>query len=235
MATPYRDSAAFYDGIYDDKDYVAEAASVHTLVLQRCPRARTLLDVGCGTGGHLAQLRQWFEVHGADVSAQMIARAAEKLPEVPLHVADLRELSLGRSFDAVVCLFSAIGYVASLEELRRGVAAMAQHVAPGGVLAIEPWFTPEAWRPWTVHGSLAIDRPELKVARLVRSEVRGRISVMPMHHLVASTEGVEHFVETHEMFLATEDEIAQAFADAGLRDVELRRDALVRGLWLGTR
>ncbi len=235
MTAPYRASAALYDGIYDDKDYVAESACVHALVIERCPRARTLLDVGCGTGGHLVQLQQWFEVEGVDVSAEMIACAGQKLPGVRLHVGDLRELALGRSFDAVVCLFSAIGYVTSLDELRRGVAAMAQHVAPGGVLAIEPWFTPEAWRPGTVHGSLVIDRPELKAARLVRSEVRGRISVMPMHHLVASAAGVEHFVETHEMFLATEDEIAQAFVDAGLSRVELRRDVLVRGLWLGTR
>ena len=46
----------------------------------------------------------------------------------------LREFDdLGRTFDAVVCLFSSIGYVGTEERLRAAIGSMARHAAPGGM------------------------------------------------------------------------------------------------------
>ena len=111
---------------------------------------------------------------------------------------------------------------------------MAAHLVDGGVLIVEPWFTPEAWRPGTIHGSLVVDEAELKVARLVVSSTRDRFAVTPMHHLVARPSGVTYFVETHELLLATADEYRAAFTRANL-DVRHEPDILVRGAWIGQR
>lgn len=236
MSAPYQRSAALYDAMYGDKAFVAEAAAIRSIVERERPGARTLLDVGCGTGGHLVPAREWISVEGLDASASMLEVAREKLPGVPLHHGDMRSFSLGRRFDVVTSLFSAVGYVRSTEELRAAVAAMAGHLEPEGLLAIEPWFTPAQWRPGTkVHGGLLVDRDDLKVARLVVSETRGRFAVTPMHHLVATLGGVEHFVETHELFLAEPEEMHGAFVAAGLVDVHFLPEVLVRGLWLGRR
>ena len=229
MPVPYSESAALYDRIYAFKDYRAEAEAVRRLA----PDARSLLEVGCGTGGHLVHFAEWFESEGVDLSADMIAVARGKLPATPLHVADMRTLALGRRFDVVTCLFSSIGYVRSVDELNAAIAAMAAHVAPGGSLIVEPWFTADQWKTGTIHGSMMVDDPDLKVARLVVSSTRERFAVTPMHHLVARPSGVTHFVETHELFLATTDEYRNAFTAAGL-DVR-HDDALPRGAWVGRR
>ena len=44
-----------YDAIYQGigKDYAAESAEITALIRARRPDAVTLLDVACGTGGHL--------------------------------------------------------------------------------------------------------------------------------------------------------------------------------------
>jgi SAM-dependent methyltransferase len=235
MSGPYRRSAELYDAIYSFKPYAEEADAVRRRVEAERPGARTLLDVGCGTGVHLAELARAYEVAGVDLSEDMLAVARQRLPGVPLVQADQRAFDLGRTFDAVVCLFSAIGYVRSVEELDAAVASMARHVGDGGVLLIEPWFTPEQWHPGRVNGSLVVDEPELKIARFVVSSTRDRFAVTPMHHLVATPAGVEHFVETHELFLANRAEVERAFVAAGLRDVRYDPDALVRGLWIGRR
>lgn len=235
MSDSYRRSAALYDAIYEWKPYAEEAAAVRDRVEEVRPGARTLLDVGCGTGAHLVELARWYQAAGLDLSAEMLAVARARAPTAELHQGDMRRFDLGRTFDAVVCLFSAIGYVRSVEELDQAVAAMARHVAPGGALLIEPWLTPDQARPGRVGGSVVVDRPELKVARFVVPETRGRFSVLPMHHLVATPAGVEHFVETHELFLATTAEVERAFAAAGTTDVRFVPDALVRGLWVGRR
>lgn len=222
--------------MYGDKSFIDEAATLRAIVERRRPGARTLLDVGCGTGGHLIHTREWIAVEGLDLSESMLEVARHKLPDVPLHAGDMRSFALDRRFDVVTSLFSAIGYVRSVEELEAAVATMARHLEPGGLLAIEPWFTPGQWQPGRkVRGGLLVDRDDLKVARLVVSEIQGRFAVTPMHHLVATPGGVEHFVETHELFLAEVDELRAAFTAAGLVDVEFVPGVLVRGLWLGQR
>ena len=52
-------SAEIYDAVYSLKDYAAEASAVHKMIRERCPTARTLLDVACGTGKHLERLNSW--------------------------------------------------------------------------------------------------------------------------------------------------------------------------------
>lgn len=236
MSLPYERSAELYDHLYGRKPVGAEVEQIRALVAARCPGARSLLDVGCGTGAHLAQLRAWIAVEGLDASPHMLAVARRKLPDVALHHGDMRSFALERRFDVVTCLFSAIGYVRSAAELAGAIATMARHLNPGGLLAVEPWFTPAQWRPGEkVHGEVLADTDDLKIARFCVSGVRDRFAITPMHHLVATLDGVEHFVETHELFLAEREEIEHAFGAAGLVDVAHVPDVLVRGLWLGTR
>src|SRR5215470_16091326 len=103
-----------YDLLYTGtgiKDYPAESEELHGLIQEASPGASTLLDVACGTGAHLEVLRRWYAVEGADISTEMLEVARTRLKDVPLHVADMRTLDLGKTFDAVTCLFSAIGHV----------------------------------------------------------------------------------------------------------------------------
>jgi len=95
----------------------------------------------------------------------------------------------------------------------------------------EPWLTPDAWRPNTVHG-LFVDEPELKIARVNTSLTEGRVSVFDLHHLIGTTEGTRHVVEHHELGLYTIDEMTEAFAAAGL-DVRYDPEGLTgRGLYI---
>jgi len=77
--------------------------------------------------------------------------------------------------DVVACLFSSIGYLTRIEDVIQALRSMGEHLAPGGVLVVEPWFTPNQWMPGTVH-AIPVDEPELKIARLSTSLVEGRIS-----------------------------------------------------------
>jgi SAM-dependent methyltransferase len=233
MPDPYELSARLYDRIYGFKQYAHEAASVRAFIARHAIDARSLLEVACGTGSHLASFQQWFEVEGVDLNPSMLDLARTKLPGVSLHQGDLRSFELPRRFDVVTCLFSSIGYVRSLDELGSAVANLARHLNPGGLLIIEPWFAPEQWNPGQVTGQLMIDEADLKLARFVVSEVHGRMCVTPMHHLVAEPSGVTYFVERHELFMATKDEYRAAFLAAGLDGVTFDAELLPRGAWIG--
>ncbi|HWY89134.1 MAG TPA: class I SAM-dependent methyltransferase [Solirubrobacteraceae bacterium] len=215
----YEKSARIYDLLYEGiglKDYPAESAELDRIIKESCPAARTLLDVACGTGAHLAELRKRYEVEGADLSPAMLAIARGRLPGVPLHQADMRTLDLGRSFDAVICLFSSIGYVTEPSEMRSTVARLAAHVAPVGMLIIDGWLRPDEWRErYRSEPDIARDE-DVVVVRLSYSSREGNVTAMEMHHLVHTTEGIDHFVEYHRLALTPTDDYVSAVEGAGL-------------------
>jgi SAM-dependent methyltransferase len=228
----FKRSADLYDPLYATfKDYPAEVERLRELIGERVPEARTLLDVACGTGKHLELLRAHFDVAGLDLDPALLAIALERLPGVELHEADMTDFDLGRRFDVVTCLFSSIGYVLTRERLDAAVAAMARHLEPGGLLIVEPWLLPDAWRDGTVS-MLTVDEPERKLVRMSRSLRRGDVSVVEFHYLIVTAEAGEHFVERHELGLFTNEEYLAAFAAAGL-SVDYDADGLMgRGLYL---
>lgn len=231
----YDKSAALYDLFYDWKDYRAEAERVRQLVADRNPHARTLLDVACGTGSHLVHFRDWYAVEGVDLNAGMLKVAATRLPGVVLHEADMRDFDIGRRFDVVTCLFSSIGYAESPEGLERAAAAIARHVAPSGVLIVEPWLTPERFDLRSLGRVILAERSDLQAVRMNGSRIEGNRSILDFHYLVARPGSVEHLTETHTMGLFTDDEYRSAFEGAGL-SVEHDADGLMgRGLWIGRR
>lgn len=215
----YEKSARIYDLLYVGiglKDYRAETAELDRLIKESCPAARTLLDVACGTGAHLAELSRRYEVEGADLSPAMLAVARRRLPGISLHQADMRTLDLGRSFDAVICLFSSIGYVTDPSEMRSTVARLAAHVAPRGVLILDGWVRPDEWREsFRPEPDIARDE-EVLVVRLAHSRLEGNVTELDMHHLVQTAEGIDYFVERHRLALTPTADYVSAVETAGL-------------------
>ncbi len=209
-------SARYYDKIYGFKDYRKEAAYLEeTIRAHLRTGGKRLLDLACGSGQHLAYFQQQFAIQGLDLSPELLELARERLPEVPFHLADMADFDLGAPFDVLTCLFSAVGYLKTLERLRQAAACWAKHLVPGGVLLIEPWFTPADWKPGSVHAIL-VDEPELKIARLSTSKVDGRLSYFDLHYLVATPEDTQHYVERHELGLFEMQEQLDILAQAGL-------------------
>jgi SAM-dependent methyltransferase len=215
----YGKSAKIYDLLYTGagiKDYAAEVAELRRIITENCPTSTTLLDVACGTGAHLAALRQWFAVEGVDVSPAMLEVADARLPGIPLHLADMRTLDLGRTFDAVICLFSSIGYITEPDELRSTVARLAAHVNRPGVLILDGLVRPDAWSDdFRGDPDIASD-DEMTVVRLSLTRRSGMITELDMHHLVRTATAVEYFLEIHRLALTPIEDYVSAVEEAGL-------------------
>ncbi len=231
----YTESAHLYDAIYlsQGKDYAAESRRIRELAQQhQKSTGNKLLDVACGTGLHAGYLSEFYQVEALDLDEKMIAIAREKHPGIPFRVGDMRDFSLDRQFDVLTCLFSAIGYLKNTPQLHQAVGNMGKHLKPGGVMLIEPWFTPETWHPGTVHTSL-VDTPDLKIVRMNLSERKDNLSFFTFHFLVGTSKGVEHFTEYHEMALFTHEEYLDSFRANGLDVCYDESGVSGRGLYIG--
>jgi ubiquinone/menaquinone biosynthesis C-methylase UbiE len=91
-----------------------------------------LLDVGCGTGHHMSQMRErGFEVAGVDGSEEMLRHARANNPGAEVHSSDVESLPLpDDSFDYIVC----VEVLRYLPDISRCVREMARVLKPGGTL-----------------------------------------------------------------------------------------------------
>jgi SAM-dependent methyltransferase len=215
---PYEQSAALYARFYrlQGKDYAAESAEVVDQIRQHNPGATSLLDVGCGAGDHLVYLAADFSVTGADLSADMLAVAQQRLPDVTFHEADMRSLAFAGEVDAIVCLFSAVGYMRNVTELESAIGAMAAHLAPGGVLLVDGWVLPDAWGLGTKVRHEFVEDDDGAIARISKSWRDGDTTVLEFHYLGGVGDDVVSFMERHELTLFSDEQYRAAFAQAGL-------------------
>lgn len=232
------DSAAdLYDLLYEDrKDYRAEAEVVAGFVRERQPLAASLLDVACGTGLHLAAFAELFDrAEGVDIAEPMLAVARRRLPATPLHKGDMREFRLGGVFDVVVCMFSSIAYLRSTEDLDRALVTMTEHLAPGAVLVVEPWYFPERFLDGHVSAH-ALTVAGRAVTRVSHSTREAGVTRMEIHYSVADEmHGVRHRSEIDFLTLFGRDDYEQAFGRAGLKVEYVGTGGTGPGLFVGTR
>jgi SAM-dependent methyltransferase len=173
--------AAYYDLLYEDKGYDEEAAFVARLIRDQAPDARSILELGCGTGKHgLALARQGFSLRGIDLSPGMVDRANKRLDgaNVPPRVkvsfdhGDVRTAQLDQTFDAVVSLFHVVSYQLRNSDLVETIRTAADHLPPGGVFVFDCWYGP----------AVLTVRPEVRVKRCENSEIQVfRVAEPEMH------------------------------------------------------
>ena len=234
---PFKKSANYYDLIYDTvgKDYRKETKRLRALI-QNCKQSRgkDLLDVACGTGRHIQSMRKFYSCEGLDLQPRLLTIARKRNPRVMFHRGNMLTFDLHKQFDAITCLFSAIGYMRTIRELNLAIRNMARHLKPGGVIIVEPWLTPDKIIPGHV-GAVFVNQPKLKIARINILVMKGRLSVFKLHYLVGTPNGVEYMTELNEFGLFTHAEYLAAFRKAGLKVTYDRKGLIGRGLYIGVR
>ncbi len=221
MTDTYADFAAYYDDLYVKPErYEREAASAMSLVeTYKFSGGNDLLDVACGTGGHIPYWRDHYRVAGLDISPAMLALAAANFPDVEFHLGDMLDFDLGRDFDALMCLYGSIGFVRTPANLNKALAAFARHLKPGGVLCLTPWSTQEDFTPAVVTD--VVKHPHVQIARMenVKLKEPGLVEV-DFHHLVARDGEVSYHRQSVEIGLFSERQYRDAISRAGLELME---------------
>lgn len=231
------DLADVYELVYRSrgKDWAVEAEDVAAVARRHTPDADSLLDVACGTAAHLGPFSKLFATaEGLEIASPMRDLAARRWPGLTIHEGDMRDFDLGRQYSVVTCMFCAIGYLESFEDMRAAVAAMARHLRPGGTLVVEPWWFPEQFKEGYVAGDLARDG-DRTVARISHSILQGRATRMEVRFLVGEPSGIRSFTEIDVLTLFTREEYERAFTDAGCRVEYHPGPPTGRGLFTGVK
>ena len=169
--------SAYYDLLYADKDYSAEAEYVARTLRTSRAKIHTILELGSGTGRHGRLLAgMGFEVFGVERSNEMAALArstqdgAAGEGAFTYQIGDLRTIRLGRSFDAVISLFHVISYQTTDDDLRAAFRTAAEHLREGGLFLFDVWHGPAVLAKEPSARTKEVAKDRYRVKRLARPE-----------------------------------------------------------------
>ena len=243
MAVFEKEYAAYYDMLYKNKSYDAEADYVADLLHEAGIADGELLDVGCGTGKHLACMRKkGFSVSGVDVSQNMIQNARKMLgDDVALQVADATSFTFSKKFNAITSLFHVVSYLTDTDDVISAFKNITIHLTGGGRFVFDFW-----------HGAGCLtDFPKTKILRLEDDTCSlMRITEPVMHfdrnvidvnfevHLADKSTGkISKINETHTMRYFFLPELEHYLKEAGLKCQKayrwLSKEPLDSNAWYG--
>ncbi len=218
--------SAYYDLLYHDKDYAAEAEYVSRTLRSLSPDARHLLEFGSGTGRHGRLLAaHGFDIVGVERSNTMAAAsAAGPSPSARGSFAcvqgDIRTATLGRSFDAVVALFHVLSYQTRNVDLAQTFANAARHLRPGGVFLFDVWHGPAVLTERPVTRIKRVENQSTRLIRIAEPTVDLDSSVVTVRYTILAESKADDrwttFEEEHRMRYLFPVEIALFCEQAGL-------------------
>ncbi len=132
---PYERISSFYDAVMDDPGPRAER--VAGWIERYRPGARSLLELGCGTGSILARLPQVPGRTGLDSSPRMLAIAHEQVPAARLIQGDMSSFSLGERFDVVISVFDSINHLLDFDAWCSMFDAVHRHLLDDGLFLFD--------------------------------------------------------------------------------------------------
>lgn len=173
----YGDLAAWYPLVTRAEDYAEEA--VHLLRVINSVGdggARTLLELGCGAGHMASHLKKDLDCTLTDLSEDMLALSRDLNPACTHVAGDMRDLRLGRTFDAVL-LHDAVAYMTSEDDLRAAIDTVAAHLRPGGVALLVPDDIEDTYEARCLMGGYDVGARSLRYLEWASDLIRGEKTV----------------------------------------------------------
>lgn len=135
FAYDYDEFGAIEEYLGSERDFFEKLFTEHDV--------KTVLDCACGTGQHLYMLSEMgFDVSGSDYSESMLKVADKNLKSsgksIPLCQCDFRYLELKhpQTFDAIVCLTTALPHLHTDEDLIIALKSMKNRLNEKGLLVL---------------------------------------------------------------------------------------------------
>jgi len=215
------------DRLYDDPDLVQfyDLENGWGPDFDFCTRlaedAKSVLDLGCGTGELAAKLAERCEVTGVDPAASMlqVARRRPGGEQVTWIQGDARGLELGRRFDLILLTGHAFQVFLTPEDQLAALRTMALHLGPQGRFLFDSRNpAAEAWRNWGPEKSRReLEHPTLGAVEAwndVAYDPATGIATYETHYRVEATG--EHLSATSKIRFTPKDELETLISEAGL-------------------
>ncbi|MBF0485480.1 MAG: class I SAM-dependent methyltransferase [Candidatus Omnitrophica bacterium] len=222
VAEVFKEYARYYDLLYKDKDYVGEIAYIQNFIKKYNPSAKTVLNLGCGTGRHDACLQKMgYEVTGIDLSDTMLVEAKKRaIPgKLEFFQGDVRTVSLKKKFDVVVSLFHVMSYQTADADISAAFKTAAKHLKKGGIFIFDFWNGDGVLKDLPTVRVKRLKDDVMKIVRIAEPVIHRKRKVIDVNYQIIALNKksgqYSEFYETHFMRYFFLPEIEQALSKTG--------------------
>lgn len=192
----------YYNLLYNNKDYNAEATYISECIKSISPHAKTILEFGSGTGGHGLVLRKMgYDIYGLELSKKMVEEAV--LREFPCQQADITNFEIDRKFDAVISLFHVISYITDNLSLEKVFRNASKCLNPDGLFIFDAWYSPAVYHQKPETRIKKVENSEISVTRLAEPEIHINQNIIDVNYDILvkdkKTDKLTEFKEKHPM------------------------------------
>jgi SAM-dependent methyltransferase len=205
---PFDAYAAYYDVLYTDKDYVAEANAIQSVLTKhKVPNNGALLELGCGSGIHAVEfINKGYSIHGIDASEGMVQLAKKRTSntaQASFETAPIEHYIPTHQFDAVISLFHVVSYLTTNLQLQQMFAMVHKALKPGGVFVFDCWYGPGVLTDPPSNRTKHMHNASYDVVRKATPQLLSDKNTVIVNFDVAvtntATQQVEHITEAHYM------------------------------------
>jgi len=224
-----KEYADVYDALYRDKDYEKECDFIEAIFRKHDLSPESILDLGCGTGGHaLILAKRGYRVTGVERAADMLAIARRKANQAGTKVmfleGDITNVSIHGKFDVVLSMFAVMGYQVTDQAVAAVCKQAKNALVNGGFFLFDCWHGP----------AVILNKPDSRIKEAVgaHGEKILRITtpdIDPVRHLVnvnfrllkGGQNNVHETSESHLLRFFFPQEIKYHLESAGFKKIEL--------------
>ena len=220
MKNQFKEYSYYYDLLYQDKNYKKESEYIHSLTQKYAPGAKTILNLGCGTGKHDCILAEkGYHITGVDLSETMIEKAKENAKfansDIEFIYGDVRNIKLNKKFDVVISLFHVLSYQNRDEDVNKFFNTAKTHLKPNGIFIFDFWYAPAVLAEMPEIRIKRVENQDFKLIRIAEPEIHLSKNIVDVNYeLIVINKGnykVRILNETHSMRYFTYPELKKYF------------------------
>ena len=221
----YTDLSKWFHLLTPPENYLEEAEYYRTVLIENsCLTVTEVLEMGSGGGNNASHLKSYFKLTLTDVSDDMLRISRELNPECEHIQGDMRNLRLGKQFDAVF-IHDAISYIVTEEDLLKTIETAFIHCKPGGVVLFTPDFVRETFSPVAKHGGIDKGIRGIRYLEWIRDPDTSDTSyVVDFAYLLRENDRVWCESERHIMGLFLEKDWLRIMESVGFSEVKALYD-----------
>lgn len=139
---PYTSFAAVYDEMMENVDYVRWADYIDKLFAFYNYHPKSILDVACGTGTiDILLAEKGYRMSGTDIALEMLMWAKAKAERLNVRLnlwqQDMRQLTVAKPYDAILCLYDSINYIVTENDMKQVFKRVSDSLVPNGMFIFD--------------------------------------------------------------------------------------------------
>lgn len=217
--------AEYYDKFNAGKNYEKEVDFIENVLRKFGVHGKKILDLGCGTGLHEKEFfDRGYEVSGLDLSPEMIEIAKKRNPSCKFFVGDMSGFELNEKFDAVITMFSAMGYLTENSQIKNFFESAKKHLKEDGLLVLDVWNGLGVMNELPTSREKSADIGNLKITRRSFPDLDSKNHVNNVRFNVNVFENgnlVDDYDENHQVRFFFPQELKKYGEDAGFELLHL--------------